>query len=302
MGRLVEADSVFYQEHDCVPRPHLVEVQRTGDDPLYYIKESCVLYLDTPIRQRRGRGNFGALKISDFQTRRELHGTRFYDVVLRPYGFEHELEIDIPSPPLHWKTFFFDRAERAFSERDRLVLDLLQPHLARLWEAARTRRELAAALVGLDQAEAHESRGVILLGARGEVEYASEPARRLLREFAPDESLVEWLESGSRQPFVHHFGDRRLIVERVGDALLLEEPPPDLGLTAREREVLTWVARGKTNTEIAQLLWLAPSTVSKHLENVYAKLGVTTRTAAVARFLGAVDGLRIVSPERYDQG
>ena len=202
----------------------------------------------------------------------------------------------------HWKTFFFDRAERAFSERDRLVLDLLQPHLARLWEAARTRRELAAALVGLDQAEAHESRGVILLGARGEVEYASEPARRLLREFAPDESLVEWLEWGSRQPFVHHFGDRRLIVERVGDALLLEEPPPDLGLTAREREVLTWVARGKTNIEIAQLLWLAPSTVSKHLENVYAKLGVTTRTAAVARFLGAVDGLRIVSPERYDQG
>lgn len=112
LGRLVEADSVFYQEHDCVPRPHLVEVQRTGDDPLYYIKESCVLYLDTPIRQRRGRGNFGALKISDFQTRRELHGTRFYDVVLRQYGFEHELEIDIPSPPLHWKTFFFDRAEQ----------------------------------------------------------------------------------------------------------------------------------------------------------------------------------------------
>ena len=94
---------------------------------------------------------------------------------------------------------------------------------------------------------------------------------------------------GSRRPLVHHFGERRLIVERVGDALLLEEPPPDLGLTAREREVLTWVACGKTNTEIAQLLWLAPSTVSKHLENVYAKLGVNTRTAAVARFLGRID-------------
>ena len=139
---------------------------------------------------------------------------------------------------------------------------------------------------------------MILLGARGEVEYASEPARRLLREFAPDGVLVDWLASGSRRPLVHHRGQRRLIVERVGDALLLEEPPPDLGLTAREREVLTWVARGKTNTEIAQLLWLAPSTVSKHLENVYAKLGVNTRTAAVARFLGPVDGLSVVSPER----
>lgn len=288
LGRLVEADSVFYQEHDYVPRRHLVDVARTGDDEMDYIEESCVLYLETPIRRRRVQGDFGALKLSDFQTRRELHRTRFYDVVLRHYGFEHELEVDIPSPPSHWKTFIFDRAERAFSERDRLVLDLLQPHLGRLWQAARTRRELAAALVGLDQAEAHESRGVILLGARGEVEYASEPARRLLREFAPDETLVEWLETGCRRPLVHRLGDRRLIVERVGDALLLEEPPPDVGVTPREREVLIWVARGKTNAEIARLLWLAPSTVSKHLENIYAKLGVKTRTAAVARYLGPI--------------
>jgi DNA-binding CsgD family transcriptional regulator len=130
---------------------------------------------------------------------------------------------------------------------------------------------------------------VILLGPRDEVEYASEPARRLLREFAPDETLLDWLESGSRRPLVHHRGERRLIIARVGDALLLEETRPDVGLTAREREVLTWVARGKTNPEIARLLWLAPSTVSKHLENVYAKLGVKTRTAAVARFVGPID-------------
>ena len=57
-------------------------------------------------------------------------------------------------------------------------------------------------------------------------------------------------------------------------------------LTAREHEVLSWVARGKTNAEIAQVLWLTPNTVRKHLENVYAKLGVGTRTAAVARVFG----------------
>jgi DNA-binding CsgD family transcriptional regulator len=69
----------------------------------------------------------------------------------------------------------------------------------------------------------------------------------------------------------------------------LEESQEEIRLTRREREVLGWVARGKTNAEIAQLLWLAPSTVRKHLENVYAKLGVSTRTAAVARFLGLLD-------------
>ena len=70
---------------------------------------------------------------------------------------------------------------------------------------------------------------------------------------------------------------------------MLEERHERIELTAREREVLDWVARVKTNVEIAQLLWLAPRTVGKHLENVYAKLGVSTRTAAVARFSGLID-------------
>ncbi len=78
-------------------------------------------------------------------------------------------------------------------------------------------------------------------------------------------------------------------MEQADGALLLEERHERIELTAREREVLAWVARGKTNAEIARLLWLAPSTVGKHLENVYAKLGVRTRTAAVARFLGLID-------------
>lgn len=62
-----------------------------------------------------------------------------------------------------------------------------------------------------------------------------------------------------------------------------------LGLTPRESEILGWVAHGKTNGEIATILWISPTTVRKHLENVYPKLGVHTRTAAVMRFLGILD-------------
>jgi DNA-binding CsgD family transcriptional regulator len=51
-------------------------------------------------------------------------------------------------------------------------------------------------------------------------------------------------------------------------------------LTSREREIVELVAAGLTNAEIATRLWVAPSTVKKHLENVYAKLGVGRRTAA----------------------
>ena len=89
--------------------------------------------------------------------------------------------------------------------------------------------------------------------------------------------------------FVLRQGRLKLTVERSDDLLLLRETHPGVELTAREKEVLSWVARGKTNAEIATLLWLAPSTVRKHLENVYAKLGVSTRTGAVARFLGLLE-------------
>src|SRR5919204_475420 len=60
---------------------------------------------------------------------------------------------------------------------------------------------------------------------------------------------------------------------------------PDLGLTAREREILELVAEGRTNAEIAAALWISPGTVRKHLENAYGKLGVHTRTAAAALVL-----------------
>jgi DNA-binding CsgD family transcriptional regulator len=52
------------------------------------------------------------------------------------------------------------------------------------------------------------------------------------------------------------------------------------GLTPREREIVWLVAEGKTNAQIAVKLWVAPSTVKKHLEHVYEKLGVGGRTAA----------------------
>jgi DNA-binding CsgD family transcriptional regulator len=53
-------------------------------------------------------------------------------------------------------------------------------------------------------------------------------------------------------------------------------------LTPREQQVLEWVAEGKTNAEIAQILVAATGTVRKHLEHIYAKLGVHTRSAAAA--------------------
>lgn len=70
--------------------------------------------------------------------------------------------------------------------------------------------------------------------------------------------------------------------------LLRERPTPQLPptLTVQERRVLMCVAAGKSNAQIAEDLFVAPSTVRKHLEHSYRKLGVNNRLAAVARLQG----------------
>lgn len=55
-----------------------------------------------------------------------------------------------------------------------------------------------------------------------------------------------------------------------------------LGLTAREAEVLLWIANGKANRDIGEILGISPRTVNKHLEQVFAKLGVENRASAAA--------------------
>ena len=66
-------------------------------------------------------------------------------------------------------------------------------------------------------------------------------------------------------------------------------PPPEpraFGLSGREAEVMELVARGRSNSEIAAALVLSEKTVKNHVSRVYAKLGVRTRAAAIARWLG----------------
>ncbi len=122
-------------------------------------------------------------------------------------------------------------------------------------------------------------------------------------------ALKSWLRAAARRrsadeaPFipqrVKERGKRRLAV-RVSEStateasLILEETStPEAaahlracGLTAREIEVLLEVERGRSNPEIAAALCISTRTVVKHLEKIYLKLGVHSRTAAVARLRG----------------
>jgi DNA-binding response OmpR family regulator len=120
------------------------------------------------------------------------------------------------------------------------------------WLQRRTRSELAS-----DQVALSSSTSAIKL----QLSYVG--------QIAPDEILLRLLEG--------EFEDDNLILKRK------------LQLTQRESEVLMWIARGKSNRDIADILSLSPRTVNKHLEQIYAKLGVENRASAAAlavRMLG----------------
>jgi DNA-binding response OmpR family regulator/DNA-binding CsgD family transcriptional regulator len=79
-----------------------------------------------------------------------------------------------------------------------------------------------------------------------------------------------------------------LVLREADDTAALEALAMAFGLTPREAEALYWIAKGKTNRDIGEIVGASPATVKKHLEHVYEKLGVETRNAAAAVALGKV--------------
>ena len=290
LHRLVPSDEVVYDELDRVRETVLREEIFPGgidgpDEPTYWDVRD-----QHPVcRHHEVAGEFHALKISDFLTRSELRRTDIYWDWFHPWGVEYQMSVGLDAPLSHTKVFLFIRAGgRDFNERDRAVLDYLRPQLARLYDAAQTRRRADQSLALLDEADA----GLVILDHAGLIEHVTPEALRLLTAYFRDyrhelpEEIVGWLRAQSPDPLRVEGEEQSLVVRLVAGALFLEEERAAPPLTDREREILELVAAGKTNAEIAEVIWIAPGTVRKHLENVYEKLGVHSRTAAVATLNG----------------
>ncbi len=157
------------------------------------------------------------------------------------------------------------------------------------------------------------SAGAAAAASRPRLVWQTPLARRWLPAYfdvAPDElpaALLPWLQGAAAgrdaRPLSTARGARQLVctlqgktvdddwlvvLREVSDAATVEATMLAFGLTLRESEVLYWVAKGKTNRDIGDILGSSPATVKKHLERIYEKLGVETRTAAAATALQRV--------------
>jgi DNA-binding CsgD family transcriptional regulator len=271
---------------------------------------------DNPFILYRNRtGDAGAIRLSDLTTARAFRDTGLYRDFYRPLHLHYSMACALRLSRHELVAIALYRSGSDFSERDRLCLDLLRPHLAHLQRqseaAARTRRDLALVTRGVEA----WGQAFVIVGREGRIRHAGQRAQQWLTQYfgsgrRPDclpEVLLQWMRSTTdgppharspvRRPLVVERDTRRLTVRLVSQppdrVLLMEETlvrlePAKLarlGLSPREAEVLTSVTAGATNPAIAALLHLSPRTVQTHLERVYRKLGVQTRTAAAARAL-----------------
>jgi CheY-like chemotaxis protein/DNA-binding CsgD family transcriptional regulator len=127
-------------------------------------------------------------------------------------------------------------------------------------------------------------------------------AREALRRRAGAEPSTLTVARGSRRvTFALHEvqsdfggeGEWLVVLREADDAAMIEAMTLAFKLTAREAEVLYWVVKGKTNRDIGDILGTSPRTVHKHLEHVFTKLGVETRTAAASMALARVGALGV---------
>jgi len=257
-----------------------------------------------------------AWRISDLLPRRRFHRLALYNEFFRPLRTEYQMAVTVPAPAPLVVGVALSRSRIDFSDGERRLLNALRPHLVQAYENAEavTRMREEEALTG--RALDALPHGLIVLAPDGRARLINAAAVRLLTVYygrplrrgdrLPDE-LERWVRyqtaatagadrpGDPRAPLVIGRDGHDLVVRLAGGGnergLLLEErisaPAPHallrLGLTRREADVMIWVMQGRTNAEIAATLGTSPYTVIKHLQHIFAKFGVRTRTAAAAR-------------------
>lgn len=253
-----------------------------------------------------------AMKMTDVVGQADFERTGLFNEFYRQHGVNRQMGLALPVASDLTVSCAVTSGGKDFTERDRAMMTLAAPHLLNAMRNAIAYGRINSALVS-------GGCGVVALDSNDAVTFANDNIRGLLTEYFPDDVLkpnglpatvMSWIAEMSRngknadlkppaRPLVveNRAGTLRIrLMENEASrerTLLLEEKrfsPSKIivkgsVLTRREAEILFWITNGKTNEVIATICEISMRTVHKHVEHIYQKLGVETRTAAMLRGL-----------------
>ena len=254
----------------------------------------------------------GTHRISDSLPDAAFRKTPLHAQYYRRIGIAHAVAVPLHVDGRTLVSFVLNRAGRDFSEDDVACLEAVRGPLAMLFRKANALEEARAMADRYRSWIAAEGWCEIEVDGQARIRRADRRGLALLGLAVPDAglrpgaalpaALAVWLARArgggpAGTALTLACGDRRIALRALpgaaGGGWLLyvgeksADPPPDhaamAALTPREREVLGWVAAGKSDAQTAAILGISVRTVGKHLEHIYVKLGVEGRTAAVMR-------------------
>jgi DNA-binding CsgD family transcriptional regulator len=252
--------------------------------------------------------------ISDHHSRRSWQRTGLFAEVIRRLEVEDDLGLDVALDSGMILSFCVWRRGWTFRPEERTLFDLLGPHVRQAWAQSERMKRTGLGEGLPESVEWALGHGVIRVDARGRVLEWSARTRAQLESFtgvprstahlpAP---LMAWFRTQcarlrQRRPVEDPHAVLRLDGENATlDVQFAADPGRDqyylvleekrmvadpallgpLGLSAREQEVLFWIAQGKANQAVGLILRISVHTVKRHLEKIYGKLGVDGRHAA----------------------
>jgi DNA-binding CsgD family transcriptional regulator len=265
-------------------------------------------------------GDGSAHRISDFWSQNKYHASPIYQHLYQLMGVEYQMAVTLPAPRPVVVGIALSRCESDFTDRDRSVLNVLRPHLAQAWYNAKDQGQLRALLDGANENAAEPGAGLIVLSDPPE-ELTPGALASLHRFFGRPKAtsvlpvrVKRWVESQQAtlrsegalelaKPLRAEMDGRRMVLRYLpgqavhpGVLLLRQERrrPQErtlhaLGLTAREGEIVDCVIKGESNAMIGESLHISPTTVKKHLDNIYLKVGVRGRGRLTAFVLDVLD-------------
>jgi DNA-binding CsgD family transcriptional regulator len=297
LSELVASDCVLYRFWDdklqrlatTATEPQVQAAQDVGAD----VWRAIVARREHPVvAYWNEAGDDRAIRLSDVMGRPALHRLEIYNHFWRPYAIERIMGARVQISSRYLVDLSCYRIGSEFSERDQAVLEYARFYVGQIVQRAEVAPLVAASVASLRLSPREAE--ILAWVARGKTN--REIGSGL---FLAPGTVKKHLDNIYRKLSIRTRTEAAVLALGVGWAAAPDIETPvlrdlarnALGLTGREADVLVLAATGKTNSEIAAILDLAPGTAKRHLENLFRKLEVGTRTEAATLALANLSGL-----------